>query len=399
MHRGICWASRSYAVLGAVSLVLGAGCSDADGGPNMQAAGTGAAGGLGGMGGSGGSGGSGPKVDVPPGDPVTVPPLTWKGIPVSGTLCRDGAETGFAINTNPMSDKLVIFMDGGGACFNNTTCLMNPRSWAPTDANAESSGNRGIGVRTAESNPFRDWNMVFIPYCSGDVHSGTAMSGYLGEPQMGYVNYFKALQRIIATFKNLSQVVLSGSSAGGFGSAYNWMLTQDAFGNVPVSALDDSGPPLGLEYLTACQQARVGAMWGWAGSLHPACTDCDIAGGNVVTPLIHASAKRQSTRFGLLSYDEDGTNKSFIAYGLDDCANWDAILPPSYPTGMHPMGLADLRTELTPYPHAAMYVVAGGGHTFLGGDLSAVRTGTGPTIGEWITQLVQSADGWGNVVP
>jgi hypothetical protein len=327
--------------------------------------------------------------------------MMWTAVPVTGSLCRDKQPTGFGVNINPSSTKLLIFMEGGGACFNATTCTQAPSSWAPNDTNLGTAVGRNALFNRMTS-VFKDWNFAYIPYCSGDVFTGTNMSGYMGQPQVGYLNYFKFLQRMLGTFKGLTQVVLSGSSAGGFGIAYNWMTTQDAFGSVPVFALDDSGPPMSPDYLSQCQEQKVGALWGWAGSVHPACTTCDVAGGKVTRPLLQTALARAmpGTRFALTSYDEDGVIKSFFAYGNNNCAGWDALLPPTYPMGKYPMGLAELRTAWMGSPLAAMYVVKGGGHTFLAGDLTRITAGgSNPNMADWIKQFADNAAGWTNVVP
>ncbi len=357
--------------------------------------------GSGGSSGAGGSTGEGPTIDVTPGDPITAPPMTWTAVPVAGAVCRDGRPTGFGINVATGSDKLLIFLEGGGACFNATTCAQAPSSWAPTDANLGTRVRVNALLDRSGTGPFKDWNLVYVPYCTGDVFTGTTMSGYMGQPQMGYSNFFKYLQRIIATFKGLSQVVLSGSSAGGFGIAWNWMLTQDAFGTVPVLALDDSGPPMSPDYLSPCQEQRVAKLWGWADAIHPACTGCDAANGKVVRPLLQASlARAAGKRFALLSYDEDGVIKTFFAYGLNNCANWDSLLPPAYPAGKYPQGLAELRQVWAGVPDAAMYVVKGGGHTFLGSDLSRIQASTtSASMLDWVKQFVDKGSGWSNVTP
>jgi len=329
------------------------------------------------------------------------PLLPWKPVPVEGALCRDGSPTGYGINVNPNSRNLLIFMEGGGACFNDLSCRQNPASWPPTDASLTASlAQKWIPSRTSTGSPFKDWNLVYIPYCSGDVHTGSSMSGWMGQPQVGFLNYKKDLAQIVARFPSLDQVVLAGVSAGGFGVAWNWLWTQDAFGSIPVYALDDSGPPMGPDYLSECQQQRYGALWGWQGNIHPACTNCDVAAGKVVRPLLDATfTKSTQARFGLLSYDEDGTIKSFFAYGTDNCSNWDSVQPPIYPAGRYPMGLTELRQAWSGYPQVAMYVVTGASHTFLGSDISSVRTGTAIPMLEWIKKLIDKSDGWTNVAP
>jgi hypothetical protein len=291
-------------------------------------------------------------------------------------------------------------MEGGGACFNATTCAGNPRNWAATDTNAN-VGSRYVLNRTAAANPFKDWNMAYIPYCTGDVHTGTNMTGFNGDAHMGYANYLKYLGKLVATFKTkmpaLTKIVLAGSSAGGFGVAWNWMVTEDAFG-VPVTALDDSGPPFAADWLSTCHQQKTGVLWGWSGSVHPSCTNCDVPAGNTVIPLLEASMRRQTTRFGLVSYDEDGTIKNFLAYGQNNCANWDALLPPAFAMGKFPMGLADLRSRWMSNTNAAMFVVKGGQHTVLASDLANFTT-AGTTLLDWTTKMVNGDTGWTNVVP
>ena len=160
------------------------------------------------------------------------------------------------------------------------------------------------------------------------------------------------------------------------------------------------GRRMGPDYLSECQQHRYGALWGWAGSVHPSCTGCDVAAGKVVRPLLDATFRTSTpARFGLLSYDEDGIIKTFFAYGTDNCSNWDSMTPPIYPAGMYPMGLTELRQAWSGYPHVAMYVVAGGSHTFLGTDITSVKTGTSISMLEWIKKLIDKSDGWTNVAP
>ena len=189
--------------------------------------------------------------------------LPWEAVTVPGTLCRTGATTGYAINVNPNSDKLLIYLEGGGACFNKLSCLQNPEEWIPSETTINANVVRTWVIsRAAANNPFRDWSLVYIPYCSGDVHTGTNPAGYMGQPQIGHTNIMLDIEDFKPKLPNLSQIVLSGTSAGGFGVAWNFAPVQDAFSSVPVYALDDSGPPMSAEYLTSCQQQRIAPLWG-----------------------------------------------------------------------------------------------------------------------------------------
>lgn len=336
------------------------------------------------------------KVAFAPGDPVNADDMTWTYVGVPGTACRDGNETGFGININPDSDKLIIYLEGGGACFNNLTCLANPNAWGEADL-----GTPGGVMSRDANNPFADWNLVYMPYCTGDVFSGSKGpgEGYGGDAQQGYINVGLYLERIVPTFPKVKEIVLSGSSAGGFGVAWNVLRTQDAFGDIPVHTLDDSGPPLGPEQLSPCMQQRLGELWGWDKTLHPACTDCDLETGDIVVPSVEVALNRaDGQRFAVLSNDEDGVIKTFLSYGLSDCENFEPqFLAPAFPSGLYPQGLAALRDRTADFPDFALFEVQGGGHTFLGSDLSAQAGGV--TLRDWLVAFRDGSSDFVNVTP
>ncbi len=339
-------------------------------------------------------------VKLDEGEPIEAPDLAWKYVELPGSKCRDGKTTGIGVSINPASDKLIIFLEGGGACLETLTCAANPRSWGEADLGA---GPATSLLLRDDVNPYADWNKVYVPYCSGDVFTGTKESGFNGEPQTGYVNFTKTLERVVPTFKSkVEMVVLAGHSAGGFGTAWNWMRTQDAFGKIPVHAYDDSGQPLGPMYLTPCFQQYVAAQWGWKESVHPACKGCDVDGGDVVRPLVDtALARKTNGRFALLTNDEDGVIKTFFSYGLDDCSalSGPLALPKAYPVGMFPDGLLELRARLDPFKNAAMYEIVGGAHV-LTGSVNAWNTQVEDvTILQWTKWFLAGNSKWRSVGP
>src|SRR5271166_420858 len=101
-------------------------------------------------------------------------PGQWVWTSVEGTMCRDGSETGFAVNVaSPPSDKLVIFLEGGGACIDSFFCLpfTSPQTFGPSQFSTWKGGatdaNSGVFDRTDTNNPVAGWNFVYIPYCTG----------------------------------------------------------------------------------------------------------------------------------------------------------------------------------------------------------------------------------------
>src|SRR5262249_34872373 len=119
-----------------------------------------------------------------------------------------------------------------------------------------------------------------VPYCTGDVHLGTndkgMISGVSGVQHfVGRKNLVAFLARIVPTFPDATQVLLTGISAGGFGASANAELVQKAFGSIPVTMIDDSGPAMSSKYLPSCLQDKWAKTWGFADSLLKDCgSDC-----------------------------------------------------------------------------------------------------------------------------
>ncbi|EEY66000.1 uncharacterized protein PITG_03538 [Phytophthora infestans T30-4] len=97
-------------------------------------------------------------------------------------------------NTNQDKSKLLIFFQGGGGCTDNNTCAFGLEcSLAENALFTTVATVRGAGVidRFKEDNMFKEWNVVFVPYCTGDVHVGSrvlpafesGMEQQLGNPQ------------------------------------------------------------------------------------------------------------------------------------------------------------------------------------------------------------------------
>jgi hypothetical protein len=184
---------------------------------------------------------------------------------------------GISINPNGASDKLVMYLEGGPVCVDATTCA---QTGAPIADTRKFSGDTGGAVwdvfqRSKASNPFRDWNFVWVPHCTDDYHSGdaadVAVPGVPGLQQIvGWRNMGYFLRRLAPTFPRLSQVVLSGCSSGGQGGQANFPQVQRAFGRVPVTLLADSGPPVAPSETSGIQAAMLG-FWGADRSMQKEC--------------------------------------------------------------------------------------------------------------------------------
>ena len=158
--------STSFRAVGAVcvsALVFGCSSSSATGSKGS---------------GNDGGNGNGAVTPLPPfptnGMPLTGPDDTWTWVDFPDSTCRDGSMAGVSVNMHSASKNVMIFLMGGGACFDAVTCVSNPASVA---GQTGGGGNTGVFDRTNPNNPMKDWNWVFVPYCTGDVHVGTIDNG------------------------------------------------------------------------------------------------------------------------------------------------------------------------------------------------------------------------------
>ncbi len=340
-------------------------------------------------------------IDAGGGAITGVTPETWTFIPFPESHCRDGSTTGLGVNFNPASQNLLIYLEGGGACFNATTCGVNPASFGATDfptrfptvgdSGVPQSGN-GILDRTA-ANPVNDWNFVYVPYCTGDIHAGNNPAGVVdGLPTqqfVGYQNMDLFLQRIVPTFSAASHVLLTGISGGGFGAAANYIHTQRAFGSVPVDMLDDSGPFMEDPYLPACLQNQVRALWGIDATVGADCAGhCNDPEAFFLDFAKYAVTSHPTRHFGLLDSLGDGTITSFFGFGADDCTGFQ-----EEPASMFAAGLGDIRTQV-PEANLGTFYFTGTDHTSLADDsfyqrsTSSLDGGASVALTAWVGSLV-----------
>lgn len=374
----------------------------ATGGSATGGSGTGGMGGAGtGGAGTGGAGGSGPLC-TPEGDfngpPIVAPDGQWTWVSVPGAVCRTGSGTGFGVRLNPASDKLFIYFEGGGACFNGASCFGNPGSFSENnfDSWANGGGENGVFDTSNADNALKDWNAIYVPYCTGDVHAGSAKDvdvPGIGAPQnqqfVGYANVGLFLQRIVPTFADVSLVLVTGVSAGGFGAMFNYHRIAQAFCPTPAILIDDSGPPMDDKYLAPCLQDHWRKLWGLNNNLPADCADCNPpGGGGVVHYMDYLSSRYPGGRLALISSTEDSTIRQFYSFGLNDCANLNG-LPGSFPAAAYTEGLLDVRANHTAPPAQwATYFLPGTTHTYLGGGSYSTTTVGNTKLIDWVADVV-----------
>ena len=169
----------------------------------------------------------------------------WKAFRPGGqTNCSHGGEYAYMARNGSINNMIVEFA-GGGCCYSELTCF------APTytrNVDVKETLNKlknrgGIGNSSDERNPVREWNHLFIPYCTGDAHLGSKTPHY-GVHHVGTYNVIAALGWAKKYVTNPKKVFVTGGSAGSVGS-YVWApRIFDMFPDAEHYQMGDSYAPL-----------------------------------------------------------------------------------------------------------------------------------------------------------
>jgi hypothetical protein len=118
----------------------------------------------------------------------------WEKVALPGTQCGNGSQYKFFARRTA-SPNVLFFFEGGGACWDYDTCsgragilgAANPNGIADdymTQFTAKyvspivNGADPGLPLRARTDLVTKDWNIVYMPYCTGDVHIGNRHATY-----------------------------------------------------------------------------------------------------------------------------------------------------------------------------------------------------------------------------
>jgi hypothetical protein len=326
--------------------------------------------------------------------PLQVAAGTWTWVDVPGTACDDGSMTGIGVNPAPGGSgaDLLVFLNGGGACWDASTCLvLNTATHGPFGAAQfaalQPASARGFD-RTRATNPFRGFSYVFVPYCTGDLHAGSNVASYavtslastsVAYHHVGRLNIEAILARVQATWPAPARVVVSGSSAGGFGATLNYDLFRRAYPNATLSLVDDSGPFLEGDAIPASTRAAWNASWHLGDVVDPLCAGCATDLSQLYPAL---AALYPQDRMALLSSLQDQTISAYFQLSGAD-----------FQTKLQQM-IAD---RIDPSPRFHTFLIPGQSHTMLGTPDTMMAGGL--TLEAWLGQMIGGDAAWMSVGP
>ena len=203
---------------------------------------------------------------------TTAAPEEWETIVApADCMCSDGSEFSFFVrNANPA--KVMFFFQGGGACFDVVTCdPADPQYTTTVHGPGNLSDGQGIFDFANPDNPFADYSVVYVPYCTGDLHLGTAVHDYgpsasgtdVVVHHNGFVNGSAALAKLVELFPDASEVVVTGESAGSAPTPLYAGLLSDELPDARITVIADGS---GAYPDVPLVNATIGSLWGTVGS-------------------------------------------------------------------------------------------------------------------------------------
>lgn len=163
-----------------------------------------------------------------------------------GCVSGNGTSYHGAVRIGSNPKKLLIYFNGGGVSFDEYSAARGSNAFTGhmEDMYYSNDGewigdyflSTGMGAKR-EDNPFQEWSMIQLLYCNGDFHCGdgefpyTALDGTKRTmPYHGYRNAMAVIELAKQYLPNPEQILIAGSSAGGFGVS---LLADDVIQRFP----------------------------------------------------------------------------------------------------------------------------------------------------------------------
>jgi hypothetical protein len=286
------------------------------------------------------------------------------------------------------SDALMVYFDGGGACWNDETCAV-PRL---------AGGRNGAGLYKGElipgddptrmnglfdlsnpRNPVRDWSILFVPYCTADVHSGSNTALYrnldTGEPytiqHRGWDNFQVILHWMRDHTSKPQRLLVTGSSAGAYGAATHFSALRKMYPSGRAVFLGDGGQGVTTAEFSQTRNTN----WNYT-------LPASVFGRNPhLTPdaavVARLAAKFPRDRFTQYTTTYDATQRAFYGQMGSErsCEAWTNSM------------VRELK-ERQNSPNFRSYLARGETHTILRSPLFYAEQSGGEPFAEWLATVL-----------
>lgn len=320
-------------------------------------------------------------------------------------------------------NKVVIFFNGGGACWDSMNCLYNQTlTYNPMVFEYVSSGklyvsgqpdptspdpliNHGIFDFNNKDNPFKDWYVVYLPYCTGDLFWGakdTTYPDYMDWipgvdswtiQHRGFVNFQAVLKWVRDNFRLPEQIFVAGSSAGGYGAIMDYPYIRNAFPLTRVYVLGDAANGITGDDFNSKANAA------WNVQFPKWILGNDITKVNIVDIYTNIAAEYPLMKFAQYTTDLDQTQVWFYHLQMDNNVQnpsiWNNLTPTDFGTWNYYMNLYTHDTAAVA-PNYRFYIGGGYDHTILTTDKFYSESSAGGVyFSKWVKSMVDNPFGFG----
>ena len=315
-------------------------------------------------------------------------------VELPGAVCADGTPMYVSVTRRPGAKNLYIYLQGGGGCWDSTTCECN------ADGHCAGGLARHLSRPTPESirsgwhdpavpgNPITaDYNIVEVPYCTGDLFMGNRQQNFGTDDapailqQFGYHNLSLALAKVKEQFPSPERIVFMGSSAGGLGAMFNLHQLRREYPSVPVNLISDSGVPFKQPHVYERGLERIINIWGVKDNIpndYYKLVPGSLDFGGVIK---YNALRYPDHKFALIAaYDDLVMNGFSILVGTDYYLSTVSRILDDIAT-----------TERTPSQH--VFYVSGRQHMFHQQPLMSTIAHS-VTLGHWLQSMVSDSADW-----
>jgi hypothetical protein len=195
------------------------------------------------------------------------------------------------VNRVPHTRNTIVYLEGGGACWDEPSCrgetgirgARNPDGIPDDYMSLLNPGASLVSPFVVRVHPWtrvktQEWNMVYVPYCTGDVYVGDTVQVYedpegTQPPLVWHHNGARNTVAVLAWLRdNLprpTQMLTTGCSAGSIGALADYELIRGHMAPTRGFLIDDSGPafpaPVGgdpVEHPSIPLQTHIRGAWG-----------------------------------------------------------------------------------------------------------------------------------------
>lgn len=310
----------------------------------------------------------------------------WNTIEPGGeTLCARGTEYAFFVRPGD-PERLMIYFQGGGACWNALTCDPNQTFFDQRVGTVEEEIGRYGGVFDFDNpeNPVSDYSIVFVPYCTADVHSGRStrtynnVSGDYTVAFNGFVNSQAALDWVYANYDAPQSLIVTGSSAGAYGAVFHAHYILERYPEADAVILGDAGAGITAPTFDGLEQ------WSTLANAYEGSAENTLTFNNELYASL--ALNWPQARVAQYTANQDSVQVFFYLAGGGDPTQWGTLM----------------RERLAALGDAAenffSFIAGGSSHTILASDLFYTLMADGTRFLDWFNALLERPEDARSVV-